>query len=159
LKNQSMIMVDNKKNTAQVMSLSWMEKMGNYGGYSGEDDDMDMPEFDVQKTGNSKTIAGYDCEEYLFTSEDGKMHAWFAPDVPFDYQDYIEGFASLFNKKGEKHPMMQLSETYGYMMEMVSYDEKGDKDTRMTVTNISEEGKTINMGSYKVQSMMGGAGN
>jgi hypothetical protein len=158
MKNEAMIMVDNKKGTASVMSLAWMKKMGTYKGsdYEGNGNSNDV---DIRKTGNRKTISGYECEEYIFTSEDGKMHAWFAPDVPFDYKDYIEGFTSMFNEKQKSNPMMQLRETYGYMMEMVSYDKKGEKDSRMTVTDISEDGQTVNMGNLKVQGMMDAAGN
>lgn len=158
MKNEAMIMVDTKKGTASVMSLAWMKKMGTYKGGDYESDS-ESSDFDIRKTGNRKTISGYECEEYIFTSEDNKMHVWFAPDVPFDYKDYIEGFTSMFNKKEKNNPMLQLKETYGYMMEMVSYDKKGEKESRMTVTDISKDEKTIDMSTLKVQGMMDGAGN
>jgi hypothetical protein len=37
---------------------------------------------DLQKTGNTKTILGYTCNEYVYENEGGKVHAWVATNFP-----------------------------------------------------------------------------
>ncbi|MFA0963391.1 DUF4412 domain-containing protein [Roseivirga sp. BDSF3-8] len=157
LENEAMIMLDTKKNTAQVMSLSWMKKMG---AYEDEDDyQMEDADISVGKTGNTKTIAGYNCEEYIITTDEGKTHAWFTSEVNFDYDDYLNGFTNMFGKKKETNPMLQLTGmSRGYVMEMTAFDKKGEKTTKMVVTDISENEKNISMSQFEVQSLMSGAG-
>ena len=36
----------------------------------------------LEKTGNTKTILGYTCEEYLYKNEGGTVHAWVAKNFP-----------------------------------------------------------------------------
>ncbi|AXG70644.1 hypothetical protein KORDIASMS9_02885 [Kordia sp. SMS9] len=37
---------------------------------------------DLEKTGNTKTILGYTCEEYVYKNEGGNVHAWVATNFP-----------------------------------------------------------------------------
>ncbi|PTX62206.1 uncharacterized protein DUF4412 [Kordia periserrulae] len=37
---------------------------------------------DLEKTGNTKTILGYSCEEYVYKNEGGTVHAWVAKNFP-----------------------------------------------------------------------------
>lgn len=37
---------------------------------------------DLEKTGNTKTILGYTCEEYLYKNEGGTVHAWVTKNFP-----------------------------------------------------------------------------
>lgn len=147
-KNNSAIILNVKKNTAQVMSLSWMQKMmGNT-----NIDDNTNEKAKVTKTGKTKQMNGYTCYEYNIVYEDVKMNAWFAPDVNFNYQDYLRGFAKMFAGKKGANPTTLLNDGYGYVMEMTAY-KKGKKMSFMQVTKISEEEKVINLADYKIEKM------
>lgn len=39
-------------------------------------------------TGQTQTIAGYECQEYLLTHSEGQIQAWLAKDVAFNYRTY-----------------------------------------------------------------------
>lgn len=147
-KNNSAIILDIKKNTAQVMSLAWMQKM--MGGNT--DDDNANEKGKVTKTGKTKQMNGYTCHEYNIVYEDVKMNAWFAPNVNFSYQDYLRGFAKMFAGKKTANPVALLNDGYGYVMEMTAY-QKGKKMSYMKVTELSEKQKVIDLANYKIEKM------
>lgn len=151
MKNQSAVLLNINQGTAQVMSLKWMEQMmGN--APENEDEAKDkIPT--VIKTGRTKVMNGYTCYEYNITFEGGKINAWYAPDVTFDYQDYLRGMSKLFSKKKEDNPLQLLSTDYGYIMEMTLYNSENKKQTSMKVINLSENVRMINMDLFKIQKL------
>lgn len=72
------------------------------------------PEYKITKTGNTKTILGYQCEEYLITSEDGEGHYWVT-------EKPIEGL-SLFSP--QSNPMVS-NKTMDQYSSMFSNAPKG----------------------------------
>lgn len=146
-KNDAAIILNVKKNTAQVMSMAWMKKMM---GNTDDIDDNETPK--VTKTGKTKTMNGYTCYEYIIEHHTTKMNAWFAPDVDFNYQDYLRGFAKMFKGKKYTNPSALLNKQYGYVMEMTAY-QKDKKITYMKVTNLSKKEKTIDLADYSIEKM------
>lgn len=150
LKNQTAIMLNIDEGTAQVMSLGWMEKM--MGGATVDDsEETKTPE--VVKTGNTKQINGYTCHEYNINFENGTLNTWYAPDVNFDYQDYLRGMAKMFSKKKEENPLQLLNTDYGYVMEMTLYNTDGKKQNSLKVIALSEKVRMINMALFEVQKL------
>jgi len=147
--NETMIMLDIEKATAQIMSMAFMSMMG-----MGDSESLneDQEKAVVEKTGNTKMMHGYTCYEYFIRTEDTEVHAWFAPEVNFNYQDYLRGFAKTFAGKKASNPTALLNDGYGYVMEMSATTSEGDIST-MKVTNISEEMRTINLSDYKIQKL------
>lgn len=151
MKNESAIMLNINSGTAQVMSLGWMEKMmGNQSISNDEEADI-VPV--VKKTGKTKVMNGYTCHEYNITYEEGRINAWYAPDVKFEYQDYLRGMAKLFSKKKEENPMQLLNTDYGYVMEMTFYNKQSKKQNTMKVIALSEKVRMINMEQFKIQKL------
>lgn len=146
-KNDAAIILNIKENTAQVMSMTWMKKMM---GDADEIDDSEIPK--VTKTGKTKTMNGYTCYEYIIEHDTTKMDAWFAPDVDFNYQDYLRGFAKMFKGKKTNNPSTLLNKEYGYVMEMTAY-QKEKKIIYMKVTNLSKEEKVIDLANYTIEKM------
>ncbi len=142
--HESAIIIDESQKTAQVMSLSWMKKM--MGGEVPEGDDTQRPQ--VSKTGKTRSIHGYTCYEYLIETETEKINAWFAPNVPFSYQDYLGGFTKMMGQS-----MNKLPEDQGYVMEMKMYDKAGKETYQMKVVELSEQGTSLNLSDYKVQKL------
>lgn len=151
MKNQSAIMLNINQGTAQVMSLEWMQKiLGNNSITDEEANDM-VP--NVSKTGKTKMMNGYQCHEYNITFEEGKINAWYAPDVKFEYQDYLRGMAKMFSKKKEENPMQLLNTEYGYVMEMTFYNKQNKKQNSMKVIELDEKVRMINMSLYNIQKL------
>ena len=145
LDNEAAIMIDPKEKTVQVMSLSFMRKMMKQEPIE-ENDTAEMT-----KTGATKTINGYTCHQYIITDEDSKVDAWFAPDVNFDYNDYLSGMNKMFGNK-KSNATSLLNKGQGYVMEMIMYS-KGKKQSEMKITELSEVPTTINMSDYTIQKM------
>lgn len=151
MKNESAIMLDISSGTAQVMSLEWMGKMmGNQDISSQEASDV-VPS--VKKTGKTKMMNGYICHEYNITYEGGRINAWYAPDVKFDYQDYLRGMSKLFSKKKDENPMQLLNTDYGYVMEMTFFNKQSKKQNSMKVVALEEKVRMINMSLYNIQKL------
>lgn len=145
-KNETAIIINQEANTAQVMSLGWMKKMMEGQLPESEDDEQAT----VTQTGESKELNGYTCYQYLIEFDEGSIDAWFAPDVPFNYEDYLSGFTKMFGAQ-----MAQIPTANGYVMEMSNYKANGDLMMTMLITNISEETQVITMSGYEVQTLMG----
>ncbi|MGV7105055.1 hypothetical protein [Flavobacterium sp. U410] len=148
MKNQSAVMLDIKAGTAQVMSLEWMEKMMS-GSNTTDETSVNQPK--VVKTGKTKKINGYTCYEYNIFHEAGKINAWFAPDVKFEYQDYLRGMAKMFSKKAEENPSQLLNTQYGYVMEMTAFTKENKKQSSMKVIKLEEKVRMINMDLFTIQ--------
>lgn len=149
MKNQSAVMLNINAGTAQVMSLKWMEQM------LGNSSDAEAESFftapKVSKTGKTKIMNGYLCNEYNISFDEGKINAWYAPDVKFDYQDYLRGMAKMFSGKKEENPMQLLNTDYGYVMEMTFYDNANKKQNSIKVIDITENVRMINMDVFEIQ--------
>ena len=151
MKNESAILLNISNGTAQIMSLAWMEKM--MGNQNASDEEATQVKPTVKKTGKTKTINGYTCHEYDIFYEEGKINAWYAPDVEFEYQDYLRGMAKMFSKKKEENPMQLLNTDYGYVMEMTFYNKQNTKQNSMKVIDLEEKVRMITMNNFKIQKL------
>ncbi|MFC3881559.1 DUF4412 domain-containing protein [Algoriphagus namhaensis] len=111
--------------------------------------EMENNEFSVEKTGNTKDILGYPCEEYAVKSKDGEGTYWVT-------QEPIEGYASFW---GKNSPFVttKTQQTYseqfanlpeGNFMEM-NFNSTDGTNTMMKVLeiNLSDE-HTFTMSEY-----------
>lgn len=135
--------IDSDNMEAQALSLSFfMKRMGN----AEKEDDGDAT---ITKTGKTEVINGYICHEYIIDHEDGKMEVWFAPDVDFDYSDYMKGFSKMLGKK-TKTP----SSEEGYVMRMTGFDTDDEKIMHMEVIDFKEATQTISLADYNVTKLL-----
>ena len=142
---EKVIVINDENKSASVMSMQWMEKMMESVTKESKSD----KNAKIVKTGATKKIHGYLCYEYIITSDEGKTQIWFAPNVPFDYNNYLKSMAKIFGGKSNT-----LSKGKGYVMEMTSYDEKEKETMHMYVKSVSEKIININLESYTVTKMM-----
>jgi hypothetical protein len=100
----------------------------------------------VKKTGRTKTIAGYKCEEYKFTDEETESEVWITQDLKMNTQDF---FSTLF-----KTNLYARGVPWGYMMEATSIDkESGDKSI-MQVTRVdANSNKRFIMADYQITNL------
>lgn len=146
LDNNSMIVLDENKKTAQALSIDMMNmmKQGNIAETNNGESHLN-----VKRTGRTKDMHNYRCEEYLITHQDGKMEAWFAPDVNFDYKDFAVSFSKMFETLADE----SFPSDKGYVMHMKIYNEKGNLENEMEVIEFSENELKIDMSKYEIQKM------
>lgn len=143
--NEAVIMIEPSKKTARIMSLSFLKKMN-------KQEPLEENETaKMTKTGKTKTMNGYICHQYIITDKNIKVDAWFAPEVNFDYQDYLSGFSKMFGNK-KSNTTSLLNKGQGYVMEMTAF-EKGKKVSEMKITELSETPTTIKLSDYTIQKM------
>jgi hypothetical protein len=97
----------------------------------------------VKKTGRSKTILGYKCDEYEYTDENGRANMWITNDYKANTRD---AFAGIFSLAFLAHGNMS-----GFLMESESLDLKSGEKTHMVVTDINLKANvTFNMSQYEI---------
>ncbi|TSJ41875.1 DUF4412 domain-containing protein [Fluviicola chungangensis] len=140
-KNGVMIMLNNKEKTAMVMSTKAMEAaMKQQQMNQGE-----KPAAKITKTGRTKMILGYRCEEILIES-DKKTEVWITKDAGIDVSNT---FANMNKTSPSQIPDEAFSDG-GMLMEMNGYDAAGKVEMNMVVTALAKESKTVNIGAYKI---------
>lgn len=140
-KNGVMIMLNNKEKTAMVMSTKAMETaMKQQQMNQGE-----KPAAKITKTGRTKTILGYKCEEMLIET-DKKTEVWITKDAGIDVSNT---FANMTKTSQSQIPNEAFTEG-GMLMEMTGYDAAGKMEVHMLITALSKESKSVNIGSYKI---------
>ncbi|MEX0274186.1 MAG: DUF4412 domain-containing protein, partial [Flavobacteriaceae bacterium] len=145
LKNEVSLLIDKSSKTVQVASMAFMEKWA-----TAPKTSEDAQKIRSRKTGASKHINGYRCEEYIIEEDAITIKAWFAPEVDFVFQDYLRGFSKMFSGKRGTNPYGLLNDGYGYVMEMTAYENHKNK-TEMKVIHITKEPIDIDLSDYTVQ--------
>jgi hypothetical protein len=122
------------------------EDTGLYG-----DTDTDHLNLWHNKTGRTKTISGYKCEEYTWEDEEGRIEYWFSPEARFDYSsayNYMGGFQAL---------AMGGFGFNGILMEMNHIDKKSGNRAKMLVNEINADNpSTIDLKGIQVMGFAGG---
>jgi hypothetical protein len=106
----------------------------------------------VTKTGRTKTIAGYKCEEFIYKDENGRSNIWITKDLKLNSKDFL---SALFKTTTVSNGM-----GWGYIMEATTIENSGDKSV-MKVTRVDsnsnvkfslDEYEMTNLGSIRVPS-------
>lgn len=145
--NNAMIMIMEQQKMANIMSMDELSDMA--------ENEETMEEATITKTGQTKKILGYRCEEYKMTSADMEGNIWIAPKVEAYDQSFLKHLGnSAFTNKTE------LMELKGLMMEMeitVKPDKKNKStDMKMNIISFEEKEKEIVMSNYKSLNMGSG---
>ncbi len=149
-KNQAMIMIMAKQKMAQIIS---MDKIKNI---EIEEDaqNIDTSVPTIKKTGRSKKILGYNCEEFITQTDEGKVTFWITQDVRLYQKNmFLNLSKSLGGNQFDKIP----ETAKGFMMEMFFEDTSngenhGDKSS-MIVISISKKTKVINIKDYQIMNL------
>lgn len=148
--NNAMIMIMEEQNIATVMSMNTVSAV------------MDTVEVNnnnaqITKTGKTKKILGYTCEEYQMKSDDADGSIWIAPDVPIMSQALFENmgnssFAKNTDWLDKKGMMMEMD------MMVNEEDSKKQSHMKMTVISIDEEKNAFAMADYQTMNLGGTTG-
>ncbi|MNU68934.1 hypothetical protein D3C71_583110 [compost metagenome] len=140
-KNGVMIMLNHKEKTATVMSTKMMEMAMKQ---QAANQSSDKPAPKITKTGRTKLILGYKCEEVIIESEI-KIEVWVTTETGIDVSNV---FANMAKTTMSQIPGEAFSG--GVLMEMTSFDSEGKAEAHMLMTALSKETKTVNIGAYKI---------
>jgi len=120
------------------------------------DDQLEVPDYKITKTGNTKSILGYACEEYLVTTEDGEGRYW-VTEKPIDGFSMFSPQSNplISSKTMDRYKSMFSNAPTGTFMEMVFTDKEGSV-TDMKVKEIETDSpRKFQMSDYP--NMMAGA--
>jgi hypothetical protein len=136
-KNKVITLTDNNGNKiAMVIKFNLSAEAENY---------VDSNKVTIVKTGRTKTILTYLCEEYILTDDEGnKTEMWVSPKVPFNM-----GKIAAINKAGKNNALSNYPIS-GFTLEMTIYNKKGVKTTTWIVKEINLNQQTsISTDGYK----------
>jgi hypothetical protein len=142
-KNKAMIVLMEEQKMAQVVS---MDKIRDLSLEETESDGLDSTFEAVKKTGRSKKILGYDCEEFSSENQDTRVTFWVTQDLEvyqknmfFNMSQSLGGNSFRNIPKGAK----------GFMMEM-DFEHKTKKEAgKLIVKEIRKEAKSISTAGYQ----------
>jgi hypothetical protein len=100
----------------------------------------------ITKTGRTKTIAGYKCDEYKYSDEETESHIWITKDMKLGSRDY---FSSLY-----KTSLYSRGIPWGAIMEVTSIDKDTGEKSFMEVTRVDDNSnKRFSMADYKISNL------
>ena len=110
-----------------------------------EDVDWDYTSANLKKTGRTKNILGYKCEEYEFSDEDTKGAVWITKDYKSARSTAVP---SMFNWTS-----LSFGQTSGFLMASESTDLQSGEKSSMEVTEINNNKASFNTQLYEITNM------
>ncbi len=124
-----------------------------------DESDKDHSNISFEKTGRTKTISGYTCEEYKLNDPDGDPNSsttfWMTNDIDANWIEMMSTIAST-NKKMQKDFVLPEDYPKGSMIQIVNASNKNDEKTVTTVEKINKNShEVINTSGYQMMSLPG----
>ncbi|MEN8124268.1 MAG: DUF4412 domain-containing protein [Bacteroidota bacterium] len=146
-KNQAMIMLMEEQKIAQVIS---MEKIKDVAvNEENETSQMDINKPNIKKTGKSKKILGYNCDEFETITDDGKATFWITKELSIYHKNM---FSNLNRSLGGDQFNNFPDAAKGLMMEMFFEGKNGEKNT-MKVIDINKKSSEISTTGYQFMNL------
>ncbi len=154
LKNNTSIVLNDEDMSGVAISMDFMsDKISGSAAEYQDSSYVEGEDYTFRKTGKTKKIAGYTCEEYIIETDDIQMNAWYTDEISVEmYQNLDEYplFASMANMStyGNNGTMQ------GTMMESHMVEKTGDKGTfDYLVKEVNQTPTTLNMSDYTFMKM------
>lgn len=116
-----------------------------------EDENIEGNGFSVNLTGQTKTILGYECQEYQVTGSQVSGTAWVTQEAEISF---LKAFSKLKSKKirgrkGIDQSWVSMIDGLALEMNMIDYSQKNPKPIRMVCTDLGENDFSINTLTYE----------
>ena len=114
--------------------------------------EMNSDEYNVNSTGQFKTILGYECEEFQITGPQLSGKVWMTEDADISFHKaYAHLKSKKFNnvKQGIDPSWLSMLNGLVLEMEMVDYSKKNPKPVEMICTQLIENDFSINTSDYE----------
>ncbi|SFB56715.1 DUF4412 domain-containing protein [Algoriphagus aquimarinus] len=149
IKNQaSIVFLDNK---GKKSSLAYKMDFDEVNAAVEEQMESNEDEYEVtlEKTGKTKDILGYACEEYHMLSEDGEGYYWVTAEPIGGYSSFWSGNSPMMTSKAQERYAEQFKNMpKGSFMEL-NYTSKDSETVNMKVIEIDESSpKSLTMAEY-----------
>lgn len=148
-KNEASIILsdDNGKKTGIVYGGNGFMDASSWEDEEGDDvlEEGSVEEYNpnLTKTGRTKTILGYKCEEYRYEDETSVANSWITKDVDWNSKDFM---TTMFRSS-----MYSNGVWGGFLMESESVDKTdGEKNTYTVVDINKSKNTTFPMSSYEI---------
>lgn len=106
----------------------------------------------IEKTGKSKSLLDYKCQEYKSESEKEKMKFYMAEDFPIDWKESYNGFMEKFAPNLYRD---NLSKIEGMILKSETELKSKKKKSSWKVKEIDEQGMTIQNSNYTFEPLTG----
>jgi hypothetical protein len=149
LKNQASIILleDGKEKSSFAYKVDFDKVQATVDEESQEQ--FENPGYKLEKTGQTKTILGYSCEEYLMTSEDGDAQYWIT-EKPIDGYSMFsaQGNPMVSNKTMDRYNAYLANAPKGSFMEMYFTSKDGTKSEMKVIEIKPNESRKFQMSDY-----------
>jgi hypothetical protein len=146
-KNNAMIVLMEKQKMAQVIS---MKKMKDVATAENETEQIETELPEIKKTGNTKKIMGYQCEEFVSENKTSKYSFWVTRELAlFQKNMFFNMSKSLGGNTFDYIP----EDAQGLMMEMNYEDFEQQEKGSMKVVDIQKTQKSVSMSDYQLMNM------
>ena len=146
-KNMAMIVLMEEQQIAQVIS---MEKIQDISTSENEEEGVDASFESIKKTGNTKKILGYTCEEFTSENDENKISFWITQELELYQKNMFFNISkSLGGSSFDKIP----KDAKGFMMEMNFENLKNNEKGKMVVKKITKEKKSIETTGYQYMNL------
>ena len=152
LDNKAMVVLTNSGQQKMAMSIPIDDKT--LESYQNENEAADNSKMSFTKTGRTKTILGYSCQEYKFESEESSGTTWVTDELPAYRQNFMNMAAQAQRKNKQALPANYPT---GTMLEMNMVSDKGEK-SHWLVTAVKDNAPlNVKMADYQVMAMPAGS--
>ena len=148
-KNQATIILINDGKSKSSMAIKMDQQTLQNWVDEEVEEQVSTPDYKLEKTGNKKTILGFECEEYLITTEDGQAQYWVT-------KEPIEGF-SMFspqtnpmapNQGMDRYSSLFSNAPKGTFMEMIFKSNDGSISEMKVISLEKNKPQRYQMADY-----------
>lgn len=146
-KNKTMIIFMEEQKIGQVIS---MEKIKEIAVQENAEDNTNTDFQGLKKTGKTKKILGYTCEEFVSTNDDNNFSIWVTDELELFQKNMFYNISeSLGGNTFQNIP----KDAKGFMMEMHFENLENGEKGKMIVTEINKQSKSINTKEYQFMNL------
>ena len=146
-KNQAMIMLMEDQKIAQVISMEKIKDLAV--NEDSEETNIDTSKPNIKKTGRSKKILGYQCDEFETITEDGKSLVWITKELSIYHKNMFSNLnKSLGGDQFNNYPDVAK----GLMMEM-HFESKNGEKSNMKIIDINKNSSEISTVGYQFMNL------
>lgn len=122
--------------------------------YADKDDDSSVDNYSIKKTGNTKKVLGYSCEEWVMESEDMTSHVWATEDLDIDLSGAFQAMAEGMKKKNNSFVAIEYPS--GAILETESVNKENGDNYHMIATAVrKDEASEVKTEGYQFYSLGG----
>lgn len=139
-KNKSMIMLMDENKMAMSLPFDMQKNI------ESTMNDPNLKTSAPRKTGKTKTILGYTCDEWISESNEYQNNIWISREMPIDASNFYEIMQQQLYKNNK---ILMPSGMGGMPMEMVGLNKKTNETYQMLCVDINKSPVKISTNGYK----------